>query len=83
MKEKEVKDTEEVNIHDYINEDVDSIKNDIIMGKDFDVIANKWEVSKRHVENIASRLRNEDKIPIPKRNSRDWRVISVLRREDI
>lgn len=71
-----------VNIHDYIKDGVDSIENDIIRGKEVAIIATKWDVTEGYVRNVSSKLRKKG-IPIPKRNSRGWREISILRKEDI
>jgi len=55
----------------------DSIENDIILGKDYRVIAKKWDVSVEHVRNVATKL------DVPSRKVKDWKTISLIRYEEV
>ena len=55
----------------------DSIERDIIIGKDYRVIAKKWDVSVKYVRNV------ETKLGMPDRRSRSWRKISLIRYEEV
>jgi hypothetical protein len=75
-------DTDQIDMHRYFNPDEESIENDIVQGKDFKVIARKWEISLGRVRNVASDMRDRG-IPIPRRNTKKWRRISIVRVDDI
>jgi len=55
----------------------ESIESDILIGKDYRVIAKKWGVSVKYVRNVAIKL------GIPDRRKKSWRVISLIRYKEV
>jgi len=58
------------------------ILDDLIQGKEYVVIAVKWEVSERHVQNLASKYRKQG-YDIPEQRSKDFKMISIIKYERV
>jgi len=61
---------------------IGSILDDLIQGKEYEVIALKHEVSERYIQNIASKYR-EQGYDIPKQGSKEFKEISILTYERV
>ena len=60
----------------------DEIADDLVQGKEYEVIATKWEVSERYVQNLASKYRDLG-YDIPKQGSKKFKTISLLTYEEV
>ncbi len=58
---------------------IEGIKADILQGKEYDVIALKWDVSKWYIGKIVSEMRKQGEELI-RRNCKEWRTFQCLSR---
>ena len=56
---------------------IDGIKADIRQGKDYEIIAEKWETTVNYVRKIASKMRKDGEELID-RCSKEWRTLQFM-----
>jgi len=56
---------------------LEGIRNDLIQGKEYEIIAKKYGVSVRYIQNLASDFRGQG-YDIPKQGSEEFKYISYL-----
>ena len=58
------------------------ILGDLIQGKEYAVIALKWEVSEEYIQNLASKYRKQG-YDIPKQGSKAFKIINLIKYEQV
>ena len=58
-------------------EKLEGIRNDLIQGKEYEIVAKKWGVSERYIQNLASVFR-EQGYDVPKQGSEEFKRVSFL-----
>jgi hypothetical protein len=62
--------------------DRDSLKDDLRQGKDFDVLALKYETSKDYIKKVYYEMKKAGE-RLPNRKSKEWRAISYMNKFDM
>lgn len=56
---------------------IEGIRNDLIQGKEYEILAKKWGVSERYIQNLTSDFRGQG-YDIPKQGSEKYKTISFM-----
>ena len=60
----------------------EGIKADIRQGKEYEVLAVKWETTEDYIKKIASEMKKAGE-RLPDRRNEEWKRIQILRKKDI